>query len=101
MSGVGKLLKQAQKMQRGIQEAQLQLTYEPIEGSHGGSATRVTVNGHGQITTLSLHPDFLKEEKAVVEQVLLTILQEASIKVHELHERTRSKATAGFSLSGM
>ena len=34
MAGVGKLLKQAQKMQRGITEAQQKLTDERIEISH-------------------------------------------------------------------
>ena len=45
MAGVGKLLKQAQKMQRGIAEAQQQLSAERLEVSHGGGAIRVTVDG--------------------------------------------------------
>ena len=101
MAGVGKLLKQAPKMQRGITEAQQKLTDERIEISHGGGALRVTVNGHGFVHALFIDADFLKEDKALVEQTLLTALQEASIKARELHETTMSKATAGFSLPGM
>lgn len=101
MAGVGKLLKQAQKMQRGIQEAQQQLSLERIEVSHGGGAVRVTVNGHGQVVALTLDPAFLKEEKLLIEEALLAALQEASVKARELHESTMSRATAGFSLPGM
>ena len=101
MAGVGKLHKQAQKMQRGITEAQQKLTDERIEISHGGGAIRVTVNGHGFVHVLSIDPEFLKEEKSLVEQALVAALQEASIKARELHESTMSKATAGFSLPGM
>jgi DNA-binding protein YbaB len=101
MAGVGKLLKQAQKMQRGIAEAQQQLAAERLEVSHGGGAIRVTVDGHGLVHGLTLDPEFLKEEKSLVEQALVLALQEASAKARVLHETTMSKATAGFSLPGM
>ena len=101
MAGVGKLLKQAQKMQRGIAEAQQQLSTERLEVSHGGGAIRVTVDGHGLVHGLTLDPEFLKEEKSLVEQALVLALQEASAKARVLHEATMSKATAGFSLPGM
>ncbi len=101
MAGVGKLLKQAQKMQRGIAEAQQQLAAERLEVSHGGGAVRVTVDGHGLVHGLTLDPEFLKEDKTVVEQALVVALQEASAKARALHEATMSKATAGFSLPGM
>ena len=67
----------------------------------GGGAIKVTVNGHGLVLALTIDPEFLKEEKTVVEQSLVAALQEASAKARELHEATMSKATAGFSLPGM
>ena len=101
MAGVGKLLKQAQKMQRGIAEAQQQLTAERVEVSHGGGAIKITVNGHGLVLALTIDPEFIKEDKAMVEQALVAALQESAAKARELHEATMSKATAGFSLPGM
>jgi hypothetical protein len=100
MAGVGKLLKQAQKMQRGITEAQQKLTDERIEISHGGGAIRITVNGHGAVLALNLDPNFLKEDKTFVEVALVAALQEAGDKARELHEATMAKATAGFQLPG-
>ncbi|MGA0133462.1 MAG: YbaB/EbfC family nucleoid-associated protein [Opitutales bacterium] len=100
MAGVGKLLKQAQKMQRGIAEAQQRLADERLEVSHGGGAVKVTVNGHGEVVALALHPDFLKEDPALVQSSLLAALQEASAKAKSVHEEVMAKATAGFQLPG-
>ncbi len=100
MAGVGKLLKQAQRMQRGISEAQQRLSEERIEVSHGGGAVKLTVNGHGDAVSLVLLPEFLKEDPSVVQSTLLSALQEASARARQKHEETMAKATAGFQLPG-
>ena len=101
MAGVGKLLKQAQKMQKGIAEAQQRLADERIEVSHGGGAIKVTVDGHGLVQGLTIHPEFLKEETTVVEAALVAALREAAAQARTVHEATMSKATAGFQLPGL
>lgn len=101
MAGVGKLLKQAQKMQRGIAAMQEQLAAERVEVSHGGGAVKVVVNGHGEVQSLRIDPEFHKEGPAVVEPVLVAALQEASAKARELHQSRMQSATAGFSLPGL
>jgi len=101
MAGVGKLLKQAQKMQRGIAEAQQQLTAERLEVSHGGGAIKVVVNGHGDVQSLRIDPEFHKEGAASVEAALVAALQEAAAKAREVHQARMQSATAGFSLPGL
>lgn len=101
MAGVGKLLKQAQKMQRGIAAAQEALAAERIEVSHGGGAVRVVVNGHGEVQSVHLDPDFAKEGPAALELALVAALQEAAAKAREVHQARMQSATAGFNLPGM
>lgn len=101
MAGVGKLLKQAQKMQRGIAAVQEQLAAERLEISHGGGAVKIVVNGHGEVQSLRIDPEFHKEGAAAVEPVLVAALQEASAKARELHQARMQSATAGFSLPGL
>ena len=101
MAGVGKLLKQAQKMQRGIAAVQEQLAAERLEISHGGGAVKVVVNGHGDVQSLRIDPEFHKEGPAAVEPVLVAALQEAAAKARELHQARMQSATAGFSLPGI
>ena len=54
MAGVGKLLKQAQKMQRGIEALQTQLEAKEIEVTSGGGAIKVKINGAGKFLSLVL-----------------------------------------------
>ena len=65
MVGVGKLLKQAQKMQKKMEEAQERLSDEILEVSGGGGAVTVKINGQGEFKELILDPEFLKEGAAI------------------------------------
>lgn len=98
MPGVGKLLKQAQRVQQRIADTQARLAQTAIEVSHGGGAVKVTVNGNNEVTALSLDPGFLKEDRAFVEQTLLAALNEAGSKARALHTSSMNAATEGFSL---
>lgn len=101
MAGVGKLLKQAQKMQKRIEEAQSELATTNIEVAHGGGAVKIVINGHSEISKLSLDPEFLKEGKDVVESTLLSALREAYAKSKELNQTRMKDATEGFGLPGL
>ena len=54
MPGVGKLLKQAQKMQKAMEAVQADLSAKEIEVSSGGGAVKVVVDGHGAVKSLKL-----------------------------------------------
>lgn len=101
MAGVGKLLKQAQKMQRGIAAVQEQLATERIEVSHGGGAVKVVVNGHGDTQSVHIDPEFHREGPAAVEAALVAALQEAAARAREVHQARMQAATSGFSLPGL
>lgn len=101
MVGVGKMLKQAQKMQERIGQIQEDLAARVIEVSSGGGAIQVQINGQGQFISVQLDPEFLKEDKAFVEETLLAAIQEAAAKAKETSEAEMKKATAGFSMPGM
>src|SRR5205807_8700891 len=66
MAGVGTLLKQAQKMQRGIEALQAQLEAKEIEVTSGGGAVKIKVSGSGKFLALTLDPEFLKEDAKLV-----------------------------------
>lgn len=101
MAGVGKLLKQAQKMQKRIEEAQAELNNTVVEVAHGGGAVKIAINGHSEISKLSLDPEFLKEGKDVVEATLLSALREAYAKSKEINQARMKDATDGFGLPGL
>ena len=98
MAGVGKILKQAQRMQKRIEEAQAALANEVVEVSHGGGAIKLVINGHSEVRSVSFDPEFLKEDKETIEQALLAALNEATAKAKALHQSKMSTATEGFAL---
>lgn len=98
MAGVGKLLKQAQKMQKKIEETNQALFAEKIEVSYGGGAVKLSVNGHGEVQTLELDAEFLKEDKKTIEDAILGALAEGIAKSKALHQERMQSATAGFTL---
>lgn len=101
MAGLGKLMKQAEKMQRQIAETQATLAQRELEVSSGGGAVVVKVNGHGEFLSLKLNPELLKEEAAFVEDTILGAIKEAAAKAKALSEAEMRKATAGMSLPGL
>ncbi len=101
MPGVGKLLKQAQKMQKAMEGVQAELENQTVEVSSGGGAVKITANGHGAIKSIKLDPEFLKEDASVVESAILEAINEAAAKAKALGEEQMGKVTGGFSIPGL
>lgn len=101
MAGVGKMLKQAQKMQQQIESIQQELAEKEIVVSSGGGAVEIKVNGQGHFLGLQFDPEFLKEDKSFVEETVLAAVQEAAVKAKEVGDEEMKKATAGFNMPGM
>jgi DNA-binding YbaB/EbfC family protein len=101
MAGVGKLLKQAQKMQRQMEEMQKALETRELDISSGGGAVQVKINGSGRFLALKLDPEFLKEDAKLVEETVLNAVQEAAAKAKALGESEMQRISAGFQMPGM
>jgi len=101
MAGVGKLLKQAQKMQRGIEALQTQLEAKEIDVTSGGGAVKIKINGAGKFLAISLDPDFLKEDAKLVTDTLLVAIQDAAKQAKEYNDAEMQKVTSAFQMPGM
>jgi len=101
MAGVGKLLKQAQKMQRSIETLQTQIAAKEIEVTSGGGAVKVKVTGAGQFLALSLDPEFLKEDAKFVSDTVLQAVQDAAKQAKAYNDSEMQKVTTAFQMPGM
>jgi len=101
MAGVGKLLKQAQKMQRSIESLQAQLEAREIEVTAGGGALRLKVSAAGKFLALALDPEFLKEDAKLISDTVLAAIQDASKQAKELSDSEMQKVASAFQLPGM
>ena len=100
MAGVGKLLKQAQKMQRGIESLQTQLDAKEIEVTSGGGAVRVKISGGGKFLALALDPEFLKEDAKLVADTMLAAIQDAAKQAKDHNDAEMKKVTGQFQMPG-
>ncbi|MBE7538761.1 MAG: YbaB/EbfC family nucleoid-associated protein [Opitutaceae bacterium] len=101
MAGVGKLLKQAQKMQKSIENLQAQLESKEFDLTAAGGAVRIRINGAGKFIGLSLDPDFLKEDAKVVGDTILQAIQDAAKQAKEHNDAEMQKMTGAFQMPGM
>ncbi len=101
MAGVGKLLKQAQKMQRSIETLQTQLEAKEIDVTSGGGAVKIKINGAGKFLALTLDPEFLKEDGKLISDTLLVAIQDAAKQAKEFNDSEMQKVTAAFQMPGM
>ncbi|RRJ96540.1 YbaB/EbfC family nucleoid-associated protein [Opitutaceae bacterium TAV4] len=101
MAGVGKLLKQAQKMQRQIETLQTEIGSKEFDITSGGGAVQVKINGSGQFLSLKIDPEFLKEDATVVSDTLLAAIQDAARQAKDYSEAEMGKVTSGFAMPGL
>ena len=101
MAGLGKLLKQAQKMQQQMQALESELGAQIHETTYGGGAIRLCIDGHGQFQGVKLDPEFLKEDHAFIEETLLKALQEAQLLCKTSREAKVGAITEGMPMPGL
>ncbi len=96
------LLQQAQKMQRDMQVAQTQAEAFEAEGSVGGGAVRIKVNGKYEVVAVDIKPEAIDpSSKDILEDMIKSAANEAVAKVRSNTDAMLSKVTGGMSLPGM
>ena len=101
MAGVGKLLKQAQKMQRSIESLHTQMEAKEIDVTSGGGAVKIKINGSGKFLSLVLDAEFLKEDPKLISDTLLVAIQDAAKQAKDFNDAEMQKVTSAFQMPGM
>jgi nucleoid-associated protein EbfC len=102
MSSIGKLMKQAAKMQQQMEEVQAQLASKTVDVTTGGGAVRVTAKCDGTIGAIKVDPAALNAADAqLLEDMLLSAVNQALAQAKEISSAEMGKITQGLSLPGM
>ena len=95
------LMKQAQKMQKQMEEAQAALAEQVVETTSGGGAVKVTATGKKEIKEIKINPDVVDpDDVEMLEDLILSAVNEALRQVDEIANGAMSKI-AGGNLGGM
>ena len=94
------LLKQARDVQKKIEEVQNELDDLVIEGDSGGGMVKVVVNGKQQLLELTIDQDAIKEDKELLEDLIISAVNNALTKSLE-ESQNRMNVVTGNMLGGM
>ena len=101
MSSIGKLMKQAARMQQQMEEIQTRLAAQTVTATSGGGAVKVVAKCDGTISSIKIDPQALNPADAqLVEDMVLTAANQALTQAKEIANAEMGKITAGLSLPG-
>ena len=91
------LMKQAQKMQRQMEESQKALEEKEYTAAAGGGAVEVTVSGKKELTKVKIDPDAVDpDDVEMLEDMIVAAVNEALEKVDQESAAGMSKFTGGM-----
>ena len=97
---MSKMLKQAQQMQKDIENVQNELDGLQINSESGGGLVQVTINGKMELLDLNLQDEILTEEKEIIEDLIISAINNAISKAQD-ESQNRMNSVAGGMLGGL
>ena len=102
MSSIGKLMKQAARMQQQMEQIQNDLANRTIEATSGGGVVKVVAKCDGTIASIKIDPQAVNPaDVQLLEDMILTASNQALIQAKEISTAEMGKVTAGFNLPGL
>lgn len=102
MAGLGKFLKQAQKMQEQMAKVQEELAAREVEGTAGGGAVKAVAKCDGSIAKIKIDPKVVDpQDVEMLEDLILGAVQNALEVAKKTQTEEMNKVTAGMAMPGM
>jgi hypothetical protein len=102
MSSIGKLVKQAARMQQQMEQIKAQLAARTVETSSGGGAVKVIGKCDGTIASIKIDPQAANPaDVSLLEDMVLSAVNAAIDQAQQISNTEMGKATQGFSIPGM
>lgn len=95
---LGNLMKEAQKMQQRMQEAQQQLSELIVQGESGGGMVKIEMNGRHAVLKVKISPNLLEDDVDMLEDLIAAAFNSAVNKVESASKEKISQLTAGLNI---
>jgi nucleoid-associated protein EbfC len=100
--GMGELMRQANRVQRKIEQRKEELKAERVEASAGNGQVRVVVSGGMQVVEVEIAPSLLKDEDtSMIQDLIVAATNAALTKAQELVDAEIDKVTGGVKVPGL
>lgn len=101
MGNMQQMMRKVQKMQKDMLEAQEGLKDKTVEGTVSGDMVKVIANGDGKILDIIIKQDIVDpEDVEMLQDMVLTAVNDALEKANKLKEDTLGKFTNGINIPG-
>ncbi len=100
MANFQKLMKQAQKMQEKMMQAQEELASKTVEAAAGGGMVVAVVNGKFELVSLRIEKEVVDpEDIEMLQDLIIAAVNEGIRMAQEMSAAEMSKITGGLNLN--
>ena len=100
MTDFNKILEKAKEIESKVKESQEKIKNIKAEGSSGGGQVKIVLNGDGEIESLKISDSLFKEDKTVLEDLVIAAHNNAKNNLKTKTSDELSKVTGGFGIPG-
>lgn len=100
MTDFSKILDKAKELEVQMKKSQEKIKNIQVEGISGANSVKVTLNGEGEMVKLEISPETIKEEKSIIEDLIVAAYNNAKVQLKSKTSEEISKATSGFGIPG-
>ena len=100
MTDFNKILNKAKELETKMKESQEKIKNIQVEGISGANSVKVTLNGDGEMIKLEISKEAIKEEKSIIEDLIVAAHNNAKAQLKTKTTEEISKATGGFGIPG-
>jgi DNA-binding YbaB/EbfC family protein len=99
---IAKMIKEAQRMQERMAEAQSQLSAKSVEATSGGGKVTVQATGSGDVTSIKIDPAVVDpNDVEMLEDLVLSAVRQAIEDAKRLAGEEMGKLTGGMKIPGL
>ena len=100
MTDFNKILDKAKELETKMKESQEKIKNIEVEGTSGTNSVKVKLNGEGEMIELKISPETMREEKSIIEDLIVAAHNNAKVQLKSKTSEEISKATGGFGIPG-
>ena len=100
MTDFNKILDKAKELETKMKESQEKIKKIRAEGISGSNSVKVILNGDGEMQEIKISEEILKEEKLIIEDLIVAAHNNAKNQLKTKTSDEISKATGGFGIPG-
>ena len=100
MTDFSKILNKAKELENKMRESQEKIKNIKVQGTSGSNSVTVTLDGEGEMQKIEISNEILKEEKSIVEDLIVAAHNNAKAQLKSKTTEEISKATGGLGIPG-